>query len=122
MNGNIFDYRGKEFAASCPHLINDKLSYRQKISLVEAVYEKARRTFRENVRHLLSDHPAGFGLYRVHLVDLGKSVEQLLGLKRLHNEEAVINDIDAYISSAMEDIVGITRACDIILTDDSSGH
>jgi len=120
MNSNIFDYRGKEFAASCPHLISDRLSYRQKINLVDAIYQKARRTFRENVRHLLSDHPVGFGLYRAHLVDLEKAVEQLLGLKRLHNEGAVTDDINEYISSAMEDIVGITRACDIILTDDSS--
>ena len=47
-------------------------------------------------------------------------MKQLLGLKRLHNERAVADDINEYISSAMEDIVGITRACDIILTDDSS--
>jgi len=120
MSDADLEYRGKEFALASCHLFKNRLNYPEKIDLVSAIYDKARRTFKKEREHLFNYHPAAFGLLRVHYVCLGKTLGELLALKQFANEGAAREDLRSNIDSAMEDIVGMVCAFDMALSDTSS--
>jgi len=114
------EYRRQELSMAGQWLVDDRFTNRERIDLTWALYRKARDSFHENKNHLKNNYPVALCLYKSHLSSLGRTCGRLQLLRPFVSpgpiEHVTIErELEPLIAYAMEDILGIISAYDIVL-------
>jgi hypothetical protein len=116
-------YRKNELEAALPYLSGAEgdLTYKLKIEVVEAIYDKSRRTFIRCIVPIREKSPEGFGLSRAHLSGLRHFTRRLQEIKLFDRNSwflthaSVEKDVKRCLSNAQEDIEGLSNGYDLLL-------